>query len=276
MHALLLTQSPQSHQAAQAFAFAEQLCQQQTPFSVFLYMDAVYMANAFCWQTADQTSLQQQWQQLAKTHDFRLKVCVSNALSRGITDTQNSERQGITLQNPPNSNTSNTNIENVSNQPNTPEATSWADNLAQGFDLVGLGELAEDMFLATSIYIDTSNQVNTSSAHCKKRILLQLTSPIDKYSEEALLAVFALSSFEHCVKIVLSHHALELLTQPTHKVYKMLSSASLYDIALMAHAQATDHLDNHLNKSLDSKQDMPLEIISQSINQQDFDLIWSV
>ncbi len=83
------------------------------PLKVFFYADAANIANRLRWQSADQTDLTQEWQALAKRYQLSLPVCVSTALSRGISDTDNSTRHQL-----------------------------HGDNLATGFDLVGLSELA--------------------------------------------------------------------------------------------------------------------------------------
>lgn len=67
----------------------------------------------------------------------------------------------------------------------------------------------------------------------EKNIKLLLSSAIDKVSEEAILAVFALASFEHTVEIALSDQAIDILNQPKHKVFKMLLSLEIYDIELV-------------------------------------------
>lgn len=83
------------------------------PLKLFFYADAAHTANRLRWQSADQTDLTQEWQALAKQYHLSLPVCVSTALSRGISDTDNSARHQL-----------------------------HGDNLATGFDLVGLSELA--------------------------------------------------------------------------------------------------------------------------------------
>ena len=83
------------------------------PLNVFFYADAANTANQLRWQSADQMNITQEWQKLAEQYQFTLPVCVSTALSRGITDSENSTRHQLD-----------------------------SENLAAGFKLVGLSELA--------------------------------------------------------------------------------------------------------------------------------------
>lgn len=84
--------------------------------NVFFYADGATFANAITWQSADQPNFRQQWQQLAKTFELDLMVCVSTALARGISDIDNGKRHQLKHH-----------------------------NLAEGFRLVGLSELAMHM-----------------------------------------------------------------------------------------------------------------------------------
>ena len=81
--------------------------------NVFFYGDAAHTANCLRWQSAEQADLTKEWQNLAEQYQLSLPVCVSTALSRGISDTDNSSRHQLN-----------------------------GDNLATGFSLVGLSELA--------------------------------------------------------------------------------------------------------------------------------------
>ncbi|WP_201539279.1 sulfurtransferase complex subunit TusD [Psychrobacter sp. 1044] len=81
--------------------------------NVFFYGDAAHTANGLRWQSADQINLTKDWQTLAEQFQLALPVCVSTALSRGISDMDNSKRHQLN-----------------------------GDNLATGFSLVGLSELA--------------------------------------------------------------------------------------------------------------------------------------
>ncbi len=83
------------------------------PLNVFFYADAADTANRLRWQSADQMNITQAWQKLAEQYQLVLPVCVSTALSRGISDGENSTRHQLD-----------------------------SENLATGFKLVGLSELA--------------------------------------------------------------------------------------------------------------------------------------
>ena len=86
---------------------------QQAPLNIFFYADAANTANRLRWQSADQMNITQQWQNLAEQYQLSLPVCVSTAISRGISDNDNSARHQLN-----------------------------SENLATGFSLVGLSELA--------------------------------------------------------------------------------------------------------------------------------------
>ncbi|MBH0006040.1 sulfurtransferase complex subunit TusD [Psychrobacter sp. SWN149] len=81
--------------------------------NVFFYGDAANTANCLRWQPADQSDVTKKWQTLAEQYQLTLPVCVSTALSRGISDDDNSTRHQLE-----------------------------GNNLATGFTLVGLSELA--------------------------------------------------------------------------------------------------------------------------------------
>ena len=107
---LLITAAPSSIHAWHALGLAQALQQKQHDFRVFFYQDGVQVANSLQWVPDDQRDLTEAWQELA----IRLPVCVSAALARGITDQENAQRHQI-----------------------------QSHNLASGFELVGLGELAD-------------------------------------------------------------------------------------------------------------------------------------
>lgn len=107
---LLITSAPSAIHAWHALGLAQALKAKNQDFRVFFYQDAVSVANNLQWVPDDQRNLTTEWQKLS----IRLPVCVSAALARGITDQENAKRHQIP-----------------------------SHNLAQGFELVGLGELAD-------------------------------------------------------------------------------------------------------------------------------------
>ena len=107
---LLITSAPSSIHAWHALGLAQALKAKNQEFRVFFYQDGVALANSLQWVPDDQRNLTTEWQKL----DIRLPVCVSAALARGITDKENAQRHHI-----------------------------QTHNLATGFELVGLGELAD-------------------------------------------------------------------------------------------------------------------------------------
>ena len=107
---ILITSAPTSIHAWHALGLAQALQRKQKDFRVFFYQDGVTVANALQWMPDDQRQLMKEWQNLS----IRLPVCVSAALARGISDAENAKRHHI-----------------------------QEHNLAQGFELVGLGELAD-------------------------------------------------------------------------------------------------------------------------------------
>lgn len=119
---LLITKDPNHPLAVHALRYAQAMLakhqQDHTDdhapaLNLFFYGEAAHIANRLRWQSADQLNLTKAWQDLAQEYGIALPVCVSTALARGISDTDNSTRHQL-----------------------------QGDNLAEGFGLVGLSELA--------------------------------------------------------------------------------------------------------------------------------------
>lgn len=96
--------------------------QTQTSLQIFFYGEAAHTGNALRWQTADRENLTLLWSQLSKEYQLQLPICVSTALTRGITDAANAKRHKL-----------------------------QGNNLAEGFELVGLGELAAQLSKANKV-----------------------------------------------------------------------------------------------------------------------------
>lgn len=110
---ILITASPHTHKAKLALADAEARLAKGESVSVFFYGDGAATANRLMWQTADVPNIRDGWTALSEQYQLDLPVCVSTALARGITDSENAKRHGLD-----------------------------GDNLQTPFRLVGLSELA--------------------------------------------------------------------------------------------------------------------------------------
>lgn len=115
-YALLVTGPAYGTQhASSAWLFAQALLAAGHELeSVFFYREGVFNASELVSPASDEFDLIRAWQQLHKEQGTMLNICVAAALRRGITDSQEAENL------------------------NLPGA-----NLAEGFQLAGLGALAE-------------------------------------------------------------------------------------------------------------------------------------
>lgn len=132
---MLMTHAPSHPLTKQALECAQSLCANDskttvkknplttTDFKIFLYSDAVMLANRLIWLPDDIENMAKNWQRFAMSHDLTIQVCVSAALARGVTDADNATRHQL-----------------------------QGNNLADGFELVGLGELAMHLHRAKTVY----------------------------------------------------------------------------------------------------------------------------
>jgi len=104
----------QQSQALSALHFTQALLAQgHKVLRVFFYQQAVLTGSSLRVMPQDESNLTSQWQQLAQQHQIELGVCIAAALQTGIVNQQESQRYEL---------------------PGT--------SLAEGFELVGLGQLA--------------------------------------------------------------------------------------------------------------------------------------
>lgn len=104
-----------TQQASSAWLFAQALLAEGHELeSVFFYSEGVLNASALTSPASDEFNLTQAWQQLHRDRGVALNICVAAALRRGIVDPQEAKNQALP-----------------------------AANLAEGFQLSGLGALAE-------------------------------------------------------------------------------------------------------------------------------------
>ncbi|PHM38921.1 sulfurtransferase [Xenorhabdus mauleonii] len=112
-----------TQQASSAYQFAQALIASgHTLRSVFFYREGVQNGNQLVSPANDEFDLTKAWQTLAAEHSFNLYICVAAALRRGVADEQQARELALP-----------------------------AANLAQGFELGGLGSLAEAMMLSDRV-----------------------------------------------------------------------------------------------------------------------------
>jgi len=113
---VVVSEGPYTHQAADsAYLFVKAALDagHEVP-RVFFYHDGVYVATRLSVPPQDERNIQENWTALAKEHEVDLVVCIAAAQRRGILDANEAKRQG-----------------------------KDADNIAEGFQISGLGQLIE-------------------------------------------------------------------------------------------------------------------------------------
>ncbi|VFP87822.1 sulfurtransferase complex subunit TusD [Candidatus Erwinia haradaeae] len=104
-----------TQRASTAWLFANELVKQSHIItSIFFYCEGVLNASALNCPSSDEVDLTRCWQELSKQHAVILNICIAAALRRGVCNQKEARRFGL------------------------PSA-----NLASGFQLTGLGALAE-------------------------------------------------------------------------------------------------------------------------------------
>ncbi|NIB41189.1 sulfurtransferase complex subunit TusD [Pseudomaricurvus alkylphenolicus] len=111
--ALVVQSPPTAPYSESALRFAHSLLQQgHQLYRVFFSGDGTLNGSAL--HSEPESAIQQRWQQLHQVHGVDLVVCISAALKRGIVDASNARRLGLN-----------------------------GENLLPGFELSGLGQLAD-------------------------------------------------------------------------------------------------------------------------------------
>jgi tRNA 2-thiouridine synthesizing protein D len=115
-YTLKLLSSPTQNTSQQsAYHFAQACLQQGHDITqIFFYGDAVLTANAFISPAQDELNIQTLWQTLSTDFNIPLVVCIAAANRRGILSEQEAKRHN-----------------------------KASYNLAQGFELAGLGQFIE-------------------------------------------------------------------------------------------------------------------------------------
>lgn len=114
--AIVVHAAPGQHQGAEtALRFARAVIESgHSIYRVFFYRDGVHNGSALTCLPQDEYNIPQQWQALAQEHDLDLVVCIAAAVRRGILDANEARRY---------------------------ERSGF--NLADGFELSGLGQLID-------------------------------------------------------------------------------------------------------------------------------------
>lgn len=95
MTVLLITSQPTSLASKQAIVLANHHLEQQKPLSVFFYGNGVTVANRLRWQPDNSYDSTADWIDLHTRFGLLLPVCVSAALARGISDSDNANRHHL-------------------------------------------------------------------------------------------------------------------------------------------------------------------------------------
>lgn len=101
--------------SASAYRFARAaIAEGHEIYRLFFYSDGVHNANALATPPQDDAQLPQQWQILARENNIDVVVCIASALRRGVLNQEEAERYDKS-----------------------------AFNLAEGFEISGLGQLVD-------------------------------------------------------------------------------------------------------------------------------------
>ncbi|MGG5838228.1 sulfurtransferase complex subunit TusD [Huaxiibacter chinensis] len=104
-----------TQQASSALQFAQSLLEAgHHVMNIFFYREGIYNANQLTSPASDEVDMVRAWQMLHEKHGVELHICVAAALRRGVVDSTEAERLGLT-----------------------------GANLQSGFSLSGLGALAQ-------------------------------------------------------------------------------------------------------------------------------------
>lgn len=112
---ITIVSAPSSQASYSAYRFAKALLEQgHSLYRVFFYHDSVYHGSDLNCSPQDENDLTMLWQQLQQAHNIDTVVCIAAAIKRGVLDTSEAERY-----------------------------EKQTHNLAQGFELAGLGQLVD-------------------------------------------------------------------------------------------------------------------------------------
>ena len=112
---ITIVSSPSSQASYSAYRFAKALLEQgYSLYRVFFYHDGVHHGSSLNCSPQDENDLTALWQHMQQAHNIDIVVCIAAAIKRGVLDTTETERY-----------------------------EKQSHNLAQGFELAGLGQLVD-------------------------------------------------------------------------------------------------------------------------------------
>ena len=113
---IVVQAAPYSCQSAEtALRFARSLLEKgHSLHRVFFYGDGIHVGSSFASPPQDEINIPSEWSTLAAEHQLDLVVCIAAAVRRGVLDANEAGRYG-----------------------------KAGSNLADGFELSGLGQLAD-------------------------------------------------------------------------------------------------------------------------------------
>lgn len=174
---------------------------------VFFYQDATLVALDNQRPTQGQPSITTLWQEVAEQRNAPLQVCIANAIRRGLFDAQEAARYDTRA------------------------------NLAAGFELTGLGDMAEAVAKSDKLlqFQPHGLVIHPQSNNPKWDLMIHITTPPTLDSEVLELGM-ACAAFEQAVSFVFSGQGLHWLNpdlgaqRPGGKSpAKLLSALSMYD-----------------------------------------------
>ncbi len=121
---IVIQSSPFAKQSpTTAYRFAKSLLEQgHELYRVFFYSEATLVSNSLISPPQDEANLSEQWKSLAEEYQLDLVVCIAAAVKRGVIDQNEAKRY-----------------------------EKESANLSNGFELSGLGQLAEAIAISDRV-----------------------------------------------------------------------------------------------------------------------------
>lgn len=141
MDYVLLVKQPVygSQGAFLAYRLAQVLVQKHCIRQIFFYQDGVSNGNALVYPANDEFNLVSAWQAFSRQFNVPLYLCVAAAQRRGVVDSDSAADKSAVKKS------------NAFSTSATPAAPSGVNNLADVFQLAGLGEFSRALLQADRV-----------------------------------------------------------------------------------------------------------------------------